>query len=186
MPLNFWDEAFLTAVFLINRLPSPVIDGDTPLHRLYKQEPDYTFLHTFGYAVWPNLRPFNTRKLQFRSKRCVFIGYSNAHKGFKCLDPKEGRVYISRDIVFDEVVFPFTELHPNAGARLRAELRVLPDALRSQSSTFGDAHILDQHLQSPNPTDACPSSCDSVQATAKNSTPNDAGTSEIAAVTSRK
>jgi hypothetical protein len=47
------------------------------------------------------------------------------HKGFKCLDPSEGRVYISRDVVFDELVFPFSRLHPNAGARLRAELSVL-------------------------------------------------------------
>ena len=159
-------------------MPSPVIDGDTPLHRLYKQEPDYTFLRTFGCAVWLNLRPFNTRKLQFRSKHCIFIGYSNTHKGFKCLDPKEGRVYISRDVVFDEYVFPFDDLHPNAGARLRAELRVLPDALRSQSSAFGDAHILDQRLQSPNPTDACSSSCNPVQATERNLMPNDAGTGE--------
>lgn len=31
MPLKFWDEAFLTAVFLINRLPSKVINHETPL-----------------------------------------------------------------------------------------------------------------------------------------------------------
>jgi histone deacetylase 1/2 len=31
MPLKFWDEAFLTAVFLVNFLPSKVINGDTPL-----------------------------------------------------------------------------------------------------------------------------------------------------------
>lgn len=30
MPLKFWDEAFITAVFLINRLPSLVIKNDTP------------------------------------------------------------------------------------------------------------------------------------------------------------
>jgi histone deacetylase 1/2 len=82
MPLKFWDEAFQTAVFLINRLPSKVINNDTPLHPLYGEELDYTSLRTFGCAVWPNLRAYNTRKLQFRSKRCVFIGYSNSHKGF--------------------------------------------------------------------------------------------------------
>ena len=63
MPLKFWDEAFLTAVFLINRLPSKVINGETPYERLYNQEPDYSFLRTFGFVVWPNLRPYNARKL---------------------------------------------------------------------------------------------------------------------------
>lgn len=97
MPLKFWDEAFATAVYLINRLPSKVIDNETPYARLLKQQLDYTFLRVFGCTYWPNLRPHNTKKLQFWSKRCVFLGYSSHHKGFKCLDPSEGRVYISRD-----------------------------------------------------------------------------------------
>jgi hypothetical protein len=28
------------------------------------------------------------------------------HKGYKCLDVANGRVYISRDVVFDESIFP--------------------------------------------------------------------------------
>jgi hypothetical protein len=36
------------------------------------------------------------------------------HKGFKCLDVATGRVYISRDVIFDESVFPFTSMHPTA------------------------------------------------------------------------
>lgn len=107
VPLKFWDEAFSTAVYLINRLPSKVLNYETPFERLFNQKPDYSFLRTFGCAVWPNLRPYNSRKLAFQSKQCVFIGYSTLHKGYKCLDPKEGRVYISRDVVFDEKVFPF-------------------------------------------------------------------------------
>ena len=65
LPLNFWDEAFSTAVFLINRLPSKVINNETPYERLLGHQPDYSFLHMFGCAVWPNLWPYNTRKLQF-------------------------------------------------------------------------------------------------------------------------
>jgi histone deacetylase 1/2 len=102
VPLKFWDEAFSTAVYLINRLPSKVLNYETPFERLFNQNPDYSFLRTFGCAVWPNLRPYNSRKLAFQSKQCVFIGYSTLHKGYKCLDPKEGRVYISRDVVFDD------------------------------------------------------------------------------------
>jgi histone deacetylase 1/2 len=68
MPLKFWDEAFLTATYLINMLPSKVIDHETPIERLLQKAPDYASLRTFGCACWPNLRPFNKRKLDFRSK----------------------------------------------------------------------------------------------------------------------
>jgi hypothetical protein len=142
VPLKFWDEAFSTAVFLINKLPSKVNHNETPYERLLHQQPNYSFLHTFGCACWPNLRPYNTRKLEFCSKQCVFPGYSNLHKGFKCLDPSAGRVYISHDIVFDEHVFPFAHLHPNVGARLRAELSILPDSLHNPDARFGDATCL--------------------------------------------
>src|SRR4051812_20998031 len=122
MPLKYWDEAFLTVVYLINRLPSKVIQHKTPTELLFKTSPDYSFLRTFGCAVWPNLRPYNQHKLQFRSKQCTFLGYSGLHKGYKCLDISTGRIYISRDVTFDESSFPFAHLRPNAGALLRAEL----------------------------------------------------------------
>lgn len=60
------------------------------------------------------------------------------------MDPSEGHVYISRDIVFDENVFPFSELHPNAGTRLRAEILLLPEFLQNPTS-FGNANLHDRH-----------------------------------------
>jgi histone deacetylase 1/2 len=95
MPLKYWDQAFLTATYLINRTPSKVLNNLTPIERLYKMKADYTSLRIFGCACWPNLRPYNYHKLAFRSKQCAFLGYSNLHKGFKCLDISSGRVYIS-------------------------------------------------------------------------------------------
>ena len=127
MPLKYWDEAFITATYLINRLPSKVIANTTPLERLYHQKPDYNSLKIFGCACYPNLRPYNRHKLEFRSTQCVFIGYRNLHKGYKCLEVATGRIYISRDIVFYETLFPFAKLHPNAGALLRAEIALLSD-----------------------------------------------------------
>jgi hypothetical protein len=136
MLLKFYDEAFLTAAFLINCLPTPVLTHSVPIEKLFNTKPAYSFLRTFGCAYWPNLRPYNTHKLAFQSKQCAFLGYSTHHKGYKCLDIATGHVYISRDVIFNENVFLFASLHANAGARLRSEISLLPTALLD-STLFG-------------------------------------------------
>jgi histone deacetylase 1/2 len=137
MPLKYWDQAFLAATYLINRIPAKNLQFSTLLEVLLHEKPDYSMFRVFGCACWPNLRPYNTRKLAFRSKRCAFLGYSNMHKGFKCLDISTGRIYISRDVVFDEQVFPFADLHLNAGARLRSEIELLSPTLVDSSMFLG-------------------------------------------------
>jgi hypothetical protein len=82
----------------------------TPLQRLLLETLDYTFFKVFGCACWPHIRQYNNHKLEFRSKKCVFLGYSSLHKGYKCLHVPSNRVYISRDVIFDEHIFPFANL----------------------------------------------------------------------------
>ena len=61
----------------------------------------------------------------------------------KCLVITIGRVHISRDVVFDENIFPFQSLHPNAGAQLRANILLLLDSLASTSSNNEGIHVND-------------------------------------------
>ncbi|GLT71533.1 hypothetical protein SLA2020_435440 [Shorea laevis] len=107
VPQRYWDEAFVTASFLINRLPTPMLKNKSPTEKLFHKPPDYNFLRVFGCACWPHLRPYNKHKMDFRSKMCVFLGYSPQHHGYKCLHFPTGRIYISRNVVFDEELFPF-------------------------------------------------------------------------------
>lgn len=106
LPLNVWEDVFLKAVYLINRLPSPTLHNSTPLQLLFGKIPDYSFLKVFGCSCFPHLRPYNSHKLEFRSLECIFIGYSPSHKGYKCLAPN-GKIYISKDVVFNEFHFPY-------------------------------------------------------------------------------
>lgn len=126
MAVKFWDESFTTSCYLINRLPSRVINNSTSLERLFGSKPDYSLLKVFGCACWPHLRPYNSHKLSFRSKQSVFLGYSSYHKGcipyssyhkgcihysfyhkgYKFLHVPTGCVYISRDVIFDELEVP--------------------------------------------------------------------------------
>jgi hypothetical protein len=112
MPLRFWDDAFQTACYLINRLPTPVLQNKSPFEKLFKSVPDYLFLKTFGCACWPNLRPYNSHKLQPRSLQCVFLGYSLLHHGYKCLHIPTGRLYISRTLFFLKIHFHFFKIIP--------------------------------------------------------------------------
>jgi len=49
-------------------------------------------------------------KLDFRS---LFLGYSHLHKEYKCL-ASGGRIFISKDILFDELQFPYSKLFPKS------------------------------------------------------------------------
>jgi histone deacetylase 1/2 len=57
----------------------------------------------------------------------VFLGYSSLHKGYKCLHIPTNRVYISRDVVFDETVFPFSQISSSTPPPLSSTSPPQPD-----------------------------------------------------------
>jgi transposase InsO family protein len=105
LSLKFWVDAFLTAIDLINRLPTPTLSNLTPYFKLFNRSLDYHLLRSFGYACYPLMHPYNPHKLAFRSKKCVFLSYSPNHRGYRYLDLSTNRVYISYDVVFNEQDF---------------------------------------------------------------------------------
>jgi hypothetical protein len=50
------------------------------------------------------------------------------HKRFKCLDISTGRIYISRDVTFEESIFWFASLNSITGARYHSEVLLLPSS----------------------------------------------------------
>lgn len=108
MPFIYWTEVLSTAVHLINRLPTQVLNYLSPFEALYNIKPNYTHFKIFGCLCYRYIRPYNSHKTEFRSSPCVFLGYSPRHKGFKCLH-SFGKIYISRHVNFDEKQFPFTD-----------------------------------------------------------------------------
>jgi hypothetical protein len=60
----------------------------------------------FGCSCYPNTSATAPHKLSPRSTRCLFLGYSPDHKGYRCLDLTSHRIIISRHVVFNKDVFP--------------------------------------------------------------------------------
>jgi histone deacetylase 1/2 len=125
MPLTYWDHAFLTAVHLINRLPTASLNFKIPYHVLFQKLPDYTTFKPFGCVCFPLLRPYNAYKFDFRSQQCIFLGYSNTHKGYKCLSPT-GKIYISKDVLFNETSFPYPTLFSDSDNTLPSTTQDIP------------------------------------------------------------
>ena len=108
LPENFWDEAVSTSTFLINRMTTPILQHKSPYEVLFNVKPDYTLLRTFGCLCYPYLRPYSPHKLSARSEQCIFLGYSSFHIGYRCLSLSTNRLYISRNVIFEESIYPYS------------------------------------------------------------------------------
>ena len=111
MPLSFWTHAFATAVYLINRLPTPTLNNSSPFTTLFRTEPKYSKLRAFGCLCYLWLRPYPRHKLDPKSTPCVFIDYSPTQSAYYCFDPSLNKNYVSRHVKFIEHSFPFAQSH---------------------------------------------------------------------------
>lgn len=111
VPQEMWVEAFYTAAFLCNLLPSSVLPkGVSPYEVLLGKPPVYMSLRVFGCKCYPYIRPYMKNKLDPKSLPCVFLGYNEKYKGYRCYYPPSGRVYICRHVLFEEQSFPYSDL----------------------------------------------------------------------------
>jgi histone deacetylase 1/2 len=155
--MKFWQYAF-QSTFLINRMPSKILNNDSPYLTFFQKTPDYKSLKVFGCLCYPFIRPYNNHKLQYQLVQCIFLGYNLNNKGYLCLDYLTGRVYVTPHVVFDETQFPFNKnLHlPRTDD---ASLASFPPAILSSSSCLPYCPI-DKHTSMS--TDVIPTNANSL------------------------
>ena len=110
IPAGFWSYAVHTAAYLINRMPSVVLQNKSPYEVLFHTIPVVSHLRIFWCACYPLLQPYRAHKLQRKTTKCVFLGYASQYKGYICYDVACKRPYISRHVIFDELDFPYASL----------------------------------------------------------------------------
>ena len=63
---------------------------------------DYSALQIFGCPTYSLVNSQKKDKLEFKSKKYIFIGFTKGVKGFRLWDPEIRSAFTSRDVVFDE------------------------------------------------------------------------------------
>jgi hypothetical protein len=133
IPKQFWGQAVLRATYLINRMPSRVLDWKSPIEMLKCKNQDVIPFKTFGYVCFvQNNRP-NVGKLDPKAVKCVFVGYSATQKGYVCWSPIERRLFVSLDVTFRElesyystqVASPFGDSLDTGGMRREGRMIVI-------------------------------------------------------------
>ncbi|GJU27803.1 retrovirus-related pol polyprotein from transposon TNT 1-94 [Tanacetum coccineum] len=156
VPASYWVDAFSSATYIINRLPTKLLGNHSPFELLYSRLPNYTNFRAFGCLVYPYLRDYSAHKLAPRSIPCVFIGYNPQYKGYKCLDPDSSRIYITRHARFDEVTFPFASTaNPNALSTLQL-CTFLEDGPPISDAPVPESRPTDTRPSSSSPCGLCP------------------------------
>jgi hypothetical protein len=65
---------------------------------------NYYFLKTFGCEAFVHIDKENRTKIEEKSKKCTFIGYSVNDFGYRLWDYENKKIIRSRDVIFNEKV----------------------------------------------------------------------------------
>ena len=130
MPRSLWGFGVLTVVYLNNKVPAKVLNWKSPIEVLKAKFPNIQQrenlkLRTFGCIGYVLFHDVNKDKLSPRAHRCVFIWYSNTQKGYKLYHPSTKRVFVSKDVTFDENTY-FYSLQPKQSDLLLTNLPDFP------------------------------------------------------------
>ena len=108
VPKHFWVDIVSTTCFLINRMPSSVLNCATPYHKLFSNNLLFPIdRKVFGCICF--IRDFHSQvsKLDPKSLKCIFVGYSRVKKGYMCYCPNLRHYIVSTDVAFFETT-PFS------------------------------------------------------------------------------
>lgn len=102
IPKTFWAEAVHTAVYLLNRCPTVAVQDKTPIEVWSGKKPSAKHLKVFGSICYIHIPQQKRSKLDDKSEKGIFFGYSTQSKGYRIYNIKTKKLIISRDVEFDE------------------------------------------------------------------------------------
>ena len=140
---QYWDFAMEYSVYILNRT---VRDGMsiTPHEAVTGIKPDLSNLRIFGCCAFAKVPSELRHKWEPKARKCIFLGIDAEKVGHRVLDVKSGRVFVSRDVKFNERLLPAKRALDLAEAeRIRKTVSAAPltqgNASETESAAPGPA-----------------------------------------------
>lgn len=100
---ELWAEVMNAAVYVINRMPSKAIDGQTPYHALFGKEANLGHLRVYGSEVFVHVYDGQRKKLDAKAWKGIMVGYDEHNvRCYRVLNPANGRVVRAVHLTFNE------------------------------------------------------------------------------------
>jgi hypothetical protein len=77
LPTSYWADAVVCAAYILNRFPTKVLDGTTPMEALLETPPDISNLRVFGCKVQALVPKEHRKKLDAKTRNGIFVGYAS-------------------------------------------------------------------------------------------------------------
>lgn len=103
---GFWQLAVGCAVHLYNRQPMRRFKWRTPITAWNGTVPDVSYFRVFGCKVFVHVQKDHRQKLEKKALEMTFVGYADGSKGYLFWNPAKRSLVVSRDVTFDENIFP--------------------------------------------------------------------------------
>jgi len=140
MGKEFWGFAALTAVHIINRLPSSAHEGKTRFEMWFGVPPSIGHLRVFGCLAYRHIPSAGRRKLDPKAQKCRMIGYKEESGSciYRVYDATSKQVLITRDVVFDETTTIKTTTQHTERAAVQVEGPQVSADMQQQEGALED------------------------------------------------
>lgn len=108
VPKSFWVNALQHCLFSFNSVPCHTLRGFvTPNSILCDQERDLSYLHPLGCMAWYKVPEALRKELDPKGRPSILLAYLPDGRGFLLWDLQSITVVKSRDVVFDDISYPY-------------------------------------------------------------------------------
>ncbi|KAL1548051.1 Beta-galactosidase 8 [Salvia divinorum] len=144
---SFWPEAIATAVYLLNRLPTRILNFKTPLDIFSEQNTIPSSLNleprVFGCTVFVHVPKHERSKFSPCAIKCVFLGYGRNQKGYRCYDPTTRTMHTTMNCDFVEGEFFYSQ--PSGQGEIKLQDEELSNT--PPSTSVGDPEVNSSDLR---------------------------------------